>query len=154
MDCAVERTRVSECLMREMMSLEVVPNAFDVVQFGRIFGQPLDDEPMGAGGQCRQRELARVDRSIVLDQQHRLDGLSGLRAIQPVDLLEMGDEVAAALGRAGVQDELACDVIERSNEPSMATFFACPGAGTRRSAPALAQARARYGCVSASLSSP
>src|SRR6185503_7604635 len=114
MDCAVERTRVSECLMREMMSLEVVPNAFDVVQFGRIFGQPLDDEPMGAGGQCRQRELARVDRSIVLDQQHRLDGLSGLRAIQPVDLLEMGDEVAAALGRAGVQDELACDVIERT----------------------------------------
>src|SRR6186713_98101 len=100
----IELVRISEGLMREMMCLEVMPDAFDVVQFGRIFGQPLDSEPVGAGGQRRQRELAGMDRPIVLDQHHRLDGLPGLRAIEPVELLEMGDEVAAALGRAGVHD--------------------------------------------------
>jgi hypothetical protein len=30
-----------------------------------------------------------------------------------------------------------------SSEPIIATFLACPGAGTRKSAPRLAQARAR-----------
>ena len=114
LDRPVERGRVSEGLMREMMRFEVMPDAFDVVQFGRIFGQPLDDEPVGAGGQRCQRELAGMDRPIVLDQHHRLDGLPGLRTIEPVELLEMGDEVAAALGRAGVHDKLAHDVIERA----------------------------------------
>ena len=52
----------------------------------------------------------------------------------------MGDEIAAALGRAGMDDELARDVIER---PQHRTFLACPGAGTRKSAPDFAQARAR-----------
>ena len=106
-DRLVECARVGEGLMREMMRFEVMPDAFDVVQFGRIFGQPLDDEPVGTGGQRRQRELAGMDRPIVLDQHHRLDGLPGLRTIEPVELLEMGDEVAAALGRAGVDEELA-----------------------------------------------
>ncbi len=114
MDRVVEFAWVSEGLMREMMRFEVMPDAFDVVQFGRIFGQPLDDEPVGAGRQRCQRELAGMDRPIVLDQHHRLDGLPGLRAMEPVELLEMGDEVAAALGRAGVHDKLACEVIERT----------------------------------------
>jgi hypothetical protein len=42
-----------------------------------------------------------VDRTIVLDQHHLLGGLAGLGTIEPIQLLEMGDEVAAALGRAG-----------------------------------------------------
>jgi hypothetical protein len=33
--------------------------------------------------------------------------------MEPVQLLEMSDEVAATLGPAGVDDELAADVIER-----------------------------------------
>jgi hypothetical protein len=37
----------------------------------------------------------------------------------------------------------------RSSAPIMATFFDCPGAGTRRSAPRLAHARAKYGCLNA-----
>lgn len=66
MDRPIELVRISEGLMREMMCLEVMPDAFDVVQFGRIFGQPLDSEPVGAGGQRRQRELAGMDRPIGL----------------------------------------------------------------------------------------
>jgi hypothetical protein len=33
-----------------------------------------------------------MDRPIVLDQHHRLDGLPGLRTIEPVELLEMGEK--------------------------------------------------------------
>jgi hypothetical protein len=48
-------------------------------------------------GQRRQGELAGMDRTIVLDQYHRLGGLTGLGTIKPVQLLEMRDEVAAPL---------------------------------------------------------
>ena len=50
----------------------------------------------------------------------------------------MGDEITAALGRAGVDDEL--DVVER---PQHRDLLGAPGAGTCRSAPDFAQARAR-----------
>ena len=113
-DSAVECVGVSEGSMREMVRLEVVPGPLDVIQFRRILGQPLDGEPMRAGGERCQREFAGMDRSIVLDQDHWLDGLAGTRPVEPVELFEMGDEVAAALGRAGVHNELARDVIERS----------------------------------------
>ena len=83
--------------MREMMRLEVVPDDLDVVQFRRIFGQPLDGKPVRPDGQRRQGELAGMDRTIVLDQYHRLGGLTGLGTIKPVQLLEMRDEVAAPL---------------------------------------------------------
>ena len=48
--------------------------------------------------------------------------------------------VAAALGRAGMDDELARDVIER---PQHRDLLTCPGAGARKSAPDFAQAWAR-----------
>ena len=126
--------------MREMMRLEVAPHGLNVVQFGRIFGQPLDGEPVRPGGQRRQGELAGVDRTIVLDQHHRLGGLTRLGTITPVELLKMGDKVAAPLGRAGMDNELAGEVIERAQHRDL---LAWPGAGTRKSAPALAQTRAR-----------
>src|SRR5208282_2846056 len=101
----------------------------------------LDGEPVCAGGKGRHRELARVDRAIVLYEDHRLGGLAGPGTKKPIELLEMGDEIAAALGRTGVDDELARDVIERPQHGDL------PGlsrrAGTRRSAPAFAHARAR-----------
>ena len=103
-----------EGLMGEVMGLEVVPDHLDVVQFRRVFWQPLDGEPVCAGGQRGERELAGVDRTIVLDQHHRLGLSSGLRTKETFELLEMGDEIAAALGRAGMDDELARDVIERA----------------------------------------
>ena len=44
-----------------------------------------------------------------------------------VALLQMGDEIAAALGRAGMHDELARDVIER---PQHRDFWPAPATGT------------------------
>src|SRR5437868_206367 len=61
-DGLVESGDVGEGLVGEVMRLEVVPDHLDVVEFGRVFGQPLDGEPVCASGEGCQRELADVDR--------------------------------------------------------------------------------------------
>ena len=114
MDGLVERVGVGEGLVGEVMGLEVAPDRLDFIEFGGVFGQPLDGEPVCAGGQGGERAFAGVDRTIVLDQHDRLGLSPGLRSMETVELLEMGDEIAAALGRAGMDDELAREVIERS----------------------------------------
>ena len=70
--------------------------------FRCVFGQPLDGEPMRAGGECFAREPARVDPAVVLDQHNRLDGQTSLRCVDLIELLQMCDEVAARPGRAGM----------------------------------------------------
>ena len=95
------------------MGLEIAPDRLDVVEFGGVFRQPLDGEPVCAGGQGGERAFAGVDRTIVLNQHDRLGLSPGLRSKETVELLQMGDEIAAALGRAGMDDELARDVTER-----------------------------------------
>ena len=66
-DSPVERVRVSEGLMVQMMRLEIAPDGSDVVQFRRILGQPLDGEPVRSGGQRGQGE--RGGRSLPCLQQ-------------------------------------------------------------------------------------
>src|SRR3954447_7425497 len=105
MDCSFERARIGEGLMCEVVHLEVVPDALDVVQLRRVLGQPLDGEPVGACGERGLRKLADMDWAVVLDQHHWCDRLSWLWAVEPVQLFEMGDEVAAALAAAGVDDQ-------------------------------------------------
>ena len=58
--------------------------------------------PVCASGKRCHRELAHVDRAIALDEYHRLGGLAGPGTIEPIDLLEMGDEIAAALDRTSI----------------------------------------------------
>jgi hypothetical protein len=70
-DRPIKCVSVSEGLMGQMDGL-------DVVQFRGILGQPLGSEPMRTGGKRCQRELAGVDRTIVLDQHHPLGELPGL----------------------------------------------------------------------------
>ena len=125
-DRPIELLGIGEGLMGEMMRLEVPPDAFDVIELWRILREPLDGEPMGTGGERCPGEFAGVDWTIVLDQNHRFDRLSGLGPVEPVQLFEMGDEVAAALGRTGVHDELARDVIERTHHRHL------PGLSWRR----------------------
>jgi hypothetical protein len=55
-----------------------------------------------------------VDRPVVLDQHDWFGWPAGLWAVELVELLEMGDEVGAALGRASMDDKLVRDVIERA----------------------------------------
>ena len=46
MDGGIEVFCVGEGLVGEMMGFQVMPDNFDVVEFGRIFGQPFDGEPV------------------------------------------------------------------------------------------------------------
>ena len=95
---------------------------------------------MGAGGEGCGRGLADVDRPVVEHDDDRLHRQARPRAIDAVEGFQERDEIGAALGFAGVHDEPASGVV---SAPIIATFLAWPGAGTRRSAPRLAQALAR-----------
>src|ERR1041384_7845279 len=55
-----------------------------------------------------------MDWAIVQDQDHRFGDWAGLGSVELIELLEMGDEVTAAFGCAGMDNELACHVIERA----------------------------------------
>lgn len=46
MDGFVKRVGIGERLVGKVMGLEIAPDGFDVVQLWRVFGQPLDNEPM------------------------------------------------------------------------------------------------------------
>src|SRR5271165_1275700 len=113
-DGLVEGVDIGEGLTGEVMRLEVVPDDFDIVEFWGVFGQPLDGEPVRASGKRCERALADVVRPVVLDEHDRLGGPAGFGAVEIVELLEMGHEVDAALGGAGMDGELARDVIERA----------------------------------------
>ena len=67
-DAAIESSGVGEGLVGEMMRFEIVPDNLDVVELRRVLGQPLDGEPVSAGLKRRERELADVDRTVVLDE--------------------------------------------------------------------------------------
>jgi len=140
MDGLVEGGEVYEGLVGEVMGLEIAPDRLDFIEFGGVFRQPLDGEPVCAGGQGGERAFAGVDRTIVLDQHDRLGLSPGLRSQETVELLQMGDEIAAALGRAGMDDELARDVIERSQHRDL---LGLPRRRRPQVRPDFAQARAR-----------
>ena len=100
MDCAFEFIGVDEGLMGELIRLEVAPDWLDIVEFRGILGQPLDGEPVGASGKRRQRDLARVDRTIVLDEHRRLGGLPRFGTVKPIELL--GWTTKSLLGLVGL----------------------------------------------------
>ena len=72
MDGVIESVHFGEGFMGEIEGFEVMPDHFDVVEFGRIFRQPFDGEPVVADCQRRPRRLADVDRTVV---EHDDDGL-------------------------------------------------------------------------------
>jgi len=49
-DGAIAGLRIGECLIGEIPALQVPPDDLDVVEFSGVFGQPLDREPVLAGG--------------------------------------------------------------------------------------------------------
>jgi len=114
MDRHVERGDVREGLMGEVVCFEIMPDDLNVIQFGRVLGQPFNREPVCPGGERRARKLADMDRAIVLDQHDRFDLAPWHGTVEAIELFEMRHEVGAAFGRAGVDDELARHVVERT----------------------------------------
>ncbi len=43
--------------MGEVMGFEVTPDRLDIVEFGGVFRQPFDGEPVGAGGGAARERL-------------------------------------------------------------------------------------------------
>lgn len=108
----VEVVGVGEGLVGEMVGFEIAPDGFDVVEFGRVLGQPFDGEPMGAGGKRGDAGLAHVDRAVVEHDDDRPDRQAWPRAIKAVEPPQQRNEIGAALGFAGVHDEPASGVVE------------------------------------------
>ena len=131
---------IGEGLVGQMVALQVTPYPLDGIELRSVLRQPLDGEPGRAGGQGGSCRLAGMDRAIVEDEPDRLAGPAGSRSVATVDLVEKGDEIGAALAIAGVDEQLPLGPVKSADQGD---FEAWPGAGTRRSAPLLAQAWAR-----------
>ena len=114
-DGAIEIVVIGEGLVGEMVRLEIAPDERDVVELGRVFWQPFDGKLVLARFEGLEGELADVDRPVVLDEHDGLDRSPWLGAVKMVELLQVSDEVAGALGRARVHGQLARDVIERAD---------------------------------------
>src|SRR5271154_1299311 len=114
MDRTVERGDIGEGLMGEVMRLEIMPDDLDVIEFRRVFGEPFNGEPVCPGCERHARKFTGMDWSIILDQHDLLGWPPGHGTVELIALLKMRHEISAALGRAGVDDELAGNVIERA----------------------------------------
>ena len=131
MDGLVEGGDVCEGLVGEVMGLKIAPDRLDFIEFGGVFWGPLDGEPVCAGGQGGERAFAGVDRTIVLDQHDRLGLSPGLRSKETVELLQMGDEIAAALGRAGMDDEPSTALVPQRKVGFPIPNAPCFGSGAK-----------------------
>ena len=113
MDGGHEMIGARESAVGEVLAFECLPAAFDVVEFGGIFGQPFRCEPVAALSERGHSCLAGVDRPVVEDDPRRFARLAGLRAIEAVDPFEECDDVTAPLASRGFDDEFAGNEIER-----------------------------------------
>src|SRR5262245_24792402 len=115
MNCLVENIGIGEGLMGEIVSLEIMPNDLDIIEFRCIFRQPFGGEPVGALGESCQGRLARMDRAVVEHDDSRRALRTGLGAIAMIEGLEMGDEIGAAFGCRGGNDQLALLPVKRAH---------------------------------------
>ena len=80
--------------------------------FGCVFGQPLNAQPMGAGSQCGLGRLAGMDRAVVEHDDDGFLALAGLGAVVMIEVFQKGDEVGAAPGFGGGDDQPAVAPVE------------------------------------------
>ena len=114
-DFAIKRFGIGECLMGQMIRLEIAPDSLDVIELRGVFWQPLDGEPVLARIERRQGDFADMDRPIILDQHDGSCHAPRLGAKEAIELLQMGNEIGAALGPARMHDEPASYMIERTH---------------------------------------
>jgi hypothetical protein len=72
---------------------------------------PFDGEPI-SGGQSGPRGFAGMDGTVIEHQDDRLVLPSRARPVARIKAAEEGDEIAAALGGAGIDDQLAGGTIK------------------------------------------
>ena len=99
-DSAIKRFDIGERLMGQMTCFEIVPDDLNVIEFGRVFGKPLDGQPMLARIERRPGDFADMDRPIILDQHDGSCHAPGLGAKEAIELLQMRNEIGAVPGPA------------------------------------------------------
>ena len=114
-DSAIKRFDIGERLMGQMTCFEIVPDDLNVIEFGRVFGKPLDGQPMLARIERRPGDFADMDRPIILDQHDGSCHAPGLGAKEAIELLQMRNEIGAVPGPARMHDEPAFYMIERTH---------------------------------------
>ena len=85
MDGCVEGSGIGEGHVSEVIGLKVMPDRLDVIEFGRIFWQLFDGEPMGAGFKRRLRGFAHVDGAVIEHQNNGLGLKARFGAVEPVE---------------------------------------------------------------------
>lgn len=98
-----------------MTGLDGFPIAFDVIEFGRIFGQPFGREPVLARRQRGARCLAGMDGTVVQCDDDGFARRSWLGAMDLIEPFEHGDEIGAAFGLRSRDSELAGDEVEHAH---------------------------------------
>ena len=78
---------------------------------GAYFGSHSDGKPI-SGGQSGPRGFAGMDRAVVENQDDGFVRAARARPVDRVEAAEEGDEVAAALGGAGIDDQLVSGAVE------------------------------------------
>ena len=111
MDSAVEMIGVGEGLMSEEVAFQIAPGPLDVVQLRGIFRQPFDGEPISQG-QSGPRGFAGMDRTVIEHQDDRFVLSRRARPVARIKAVEEGDEITAALGGAGIDDQRAGGAIK------------------------------------------
>src|SRR3954454_7373934 len=101
-DGAFESVGISEGTIGEIMLFEIAPASLDVIQLGGVFRQPFDGEP-GAFGESTGCQPADVDRPVVENRDQGPGAFGG--AVGGAELVEQGNKVGGALGRAGVHQK-------------------------------------------------
>jgi len=86
---------------------------------------------MRSGGKGGERDFTDMNRTIVLDEHDGFGRVSGFWSVEMVELFKMSHEVAAALGRAGVDDEVSRDMIKRSQHRHFLGLSRCRHAQVR-----------------------
>ncbi len=89
MDFTIKRSGIGERLMGQMRRLEIAPDNLDIVELGRVLGQPLDGEPVLACIERRQGNLTDMDRPVILDNHNGECHAPRLRAKETVELFQM-----------------------------------------------------------------
>src|SRR3954469_3168014 len=101
-DGAFESVRIGEGTIGQIMLLEVAPASFDVVQLRGVFRQPFAGEPRALGERL-YGQLAGVDWPVVENRDQGPGAFGG--AVGGAELIEQGNKVGGALGRAGMHKE-------------------------------------------------
>ena len=103
----------------QALRFEIVPDRFDVVEFGRVFGQPFDGEPVGRAARAAIVALLTWIGPLSSTMTTGFVGRPGLGPYRPSSVSKSAMKSVLRLVRLGlVHDELAGGVIERSQKSS------------------------------------